>query len=66
MYKHLLIAATMVASSVQTLWAGVEKTARGMVVSIDNAARGEARTIRLSVVNDRVVRVEATPTTPLP
>ena len=61
MYKHLLIAATMLASSVQTLWAGVEKTARGMVVSIDNAARGEARTIRLSVVNDRVVRVEATP-----
>ena len=61
MYKHILIAAMMMTACGQMLWAGVEKTPRGIVVGIENATPGEAKMIRLSVINDKVVRVEATP-----
>jgi len=62
MKKELLLAATLI----MTLWgqaAEVEKSSKGITVRPDG---GQARVVRLEVVNDRIVRVRATSADELP
>ena len=62
MKKELLLAATLIFA----LWgqaAEVEKSSKGLTVRPDG---GQARVVRLEVVNDRIVRVRATSADALP
>ena len=67
---RMMLASTILAGAVLSpvsLWAaGYQKQGRSITLSLPTKQQKEAKTVRLTVVSDNIIRVEATPENAIP
>lgn len=62
----IFIAAMLIAGASAVYGAGFVKSGQSVTVSLPQADAGCARTVRLTVINERIIKVEATPDSEIP
>lgn len=62
----IFIAAMLIAGASAVYGAGFVKSGQSVTVSLPQADAGCARTVRLTVINERIIKVEATPDNEIP
>ena len=67
---RMMLASTILAGAVMSpvaMWAaGYQKQGRSITLSLPTKQQKEAKTVRLTIVSDNIIRVEATPENAIP
>lgn len=63
---RVFVSAFLLASATMAWAAGFSKSADGITIALHNTQEGKAKVVRLQVINDKIVRVEASPESQIP